>query len=545
MFPSAHIDTFARDNLPPAEHWPDMIFTLPELHFPPRLNAVSALLDRWMPAGHGDRACLISPTETLSYAQVAERVNRLANVLTRDLGMISGHRVLLRAPTSPMLVIAHLAVMKAGGIVVATMPMLRAKELAHPIAKAKIALALCDHRLADELEGAKALAPVLRRIVYWGNGAADSLDAMMARPGYEQFTACDTASDDVCLIAFTSGTTGEPKGTMHFHRDLLASCDSYGKYVLRATPADRFIGSPPLAFTFGLGGLVLFPLRAGASTILLEKAGPDDLLQAIAKFRATICFTAPTAFRAILGKLKDYDISSLRKCVSAGETLPKATFEAWRAATGITPQDGLGSTEMLHIFICCREEEMRAGATGKPIPGYEAKVIDGDGRVVPPGTVGRLAVRGPTGCRYLADERQRNYVQDGWNITGDSYAVDEDGYFIYQARNDDMIVSAGYNIAGPEVEAALMVHSAVAECGVVAAPDDDRGMIVKAYIVLRPGHGGDAALVSALQTHVKATIAPFKYPRAIEFVDQLPRTESGKLQRFALRRRAVNSSVLK
>ncbi|HEX4113084.1 MAG TPA: benzoate-CoA ligase family protein [Stellaceae bacterium] len=523
-----------------------MIFTLPELHYPERLNAVSELLDRWLAAGRGDRPCLVSPTETLTYAQLAERVNRLANVLTRDLDLASGDRVLLRAPTNPMLVVAHLAVMKAGGIVVATMPLLRAKELVHPIVKARIRLALCDRRLADEMEKAKNLAPELQRTVYWSDdGAPDALEAMMARPGYETFTACDTASDDVCLIAFTSGTTGMPKGTIHFHRDLLATCDSYGKHVLGATDEDRFIGSPPLAFTFGLGGLVLFPLRVGAATILLERAGPDDLLPAIEKFRATICFTAPTAYRAMLGKLKGYDISSLRKSVSAGETLPKATFEAWRAATGITPQDGLGSTEMLHIFICCREEEMRAGCTGKPVPGYEARVIDAAGNEVPPGTLGRLAVRGPTGCRYLADERQRNYVQNGWNVTGDTYAMDGDGYFIYQARSDDMIVSAGYNIAGPEVEAALMTHPAIAECGVVGAPDQDRGMIVKAFIVLRPGHAGDATLVAAVQDHVKRNIAPYKYPRAIEFVTQLPRTESGKLQRFALRGRSADSSTLK
>lgn len=539
MFRSAHHDPFARDNLPPPADWPNFIFSLPELKYPERLNAVSHLLDRWVGEGHGNRPCFIAPQETLSYAQVAERVNRLANALTRDLGVVPGARVLLRAPTSPMLAIAHLAVMKAGGIVVATMPLLRAKELAYPIVKAKIKLALCDERLSDEMEKAKFQAPELERIVYWGGGGPNSLEALMARPGYEEFAACDTASDDVCLIAFTSGTTGVPKGTMHFHRDLLATCDTYGKHVLCAVPEDRFIGSPPLAFTFGLGGLVLFPLRAGAATILIEKAGPEELLDAIEKFRATICFTAPTAFRVMLGKLSGRDISSLRKCVSAGETLPKATFEAWRAATGITPQDGLGSTEMLHIFICCREAEMRAGCTGKPIPGYEAKIIDAEGRTVPPGTPGRLAVRGPTGCRYLADERQRNYVQDGWNITGDTYSMDEDGYFIYHARSDDMIVSAGYNIAGPEVEAALLTHPAVAECGVVGAADVDRGMIVKAYVVLQPGFPADPTMVLQLQDHVKATIAPFKYPRAVEFVRQLPRTESGKLQRFNLRQIAA------
>ena len=536
MIPSAHLDTFARDNLPPRAQWPDFLFDLPELKYPERMNCVAELLDRWVASGEGERPCLISPTETLSYAQLAERVNRIANVLTRDLGLVPGNRVLLRGPNSPMMVAAYLAVIKAGGVVVATMPLLRAKEIAYPITKARIRLALCDHRLADEMEKARPLAGELERVVYWGSGAPDALEALMAKPGYETFAACDTASDDVCLIAFTSGTTGEPKGTMHFHRDMLATCDSYGRHVLRADARDRFIGSPPLAFTFGLGGLVLFPLRIGAATILLERAGPDDLLAAIAKFGATICFTAPTAYRAMLAKLGEHDISSLRKCVSAGEALPKATFDAWHAATGIKILDGIGATEMLHIFIGSPEHEIRPGATGRPVPGYEARVVDADGNEVPPGTLGRLAVRGPTGCRYLADKRQRTYVCDGWNITGDTYLMDADGYFWYQARSDDMIVSAGYNIAGPEVETALLAHPAVAECGVVGAPDDERGQIVKAYVVLRPGHTGDAALTKLLQDYVKANIAPYKYPRAIEYVAALPRTQTGKLQRFELRR---------
>jgi 2-aminobenzoate-CoA ligase len=533
MIPSAHLDTFARDNLPPRADWPDFLFSLPELKYPERMNCVTELLDRWIASGHGDRPCLISPVESLNYAQLAERVNRIANALVRDLGLVAGHRVLLRGPNSPMMVAAYLAVIKAGGVVVATMPLLRAKEIAYPIGKAKIRLALCDHRLADEMEKARPLAPDLRRVVYWGGGAADALEALMGKPGYDRFAACDTASDDVCLIGFTSGTTGEPKGTMHFHRDMLATCDSYGHHVLRAGVDDRFIGSPPLAFTFGLGGLVLFPLRVGASTILLEKAAPDDLLAAIGKFKATICFTAPTAYRAMLGKLSEHDISSLRKCVSAGEALPKATFDAWQAATGIKILDGIGATEMLHIFIGSPEDAIRGGATGKPVPGYEARVVDDRGNEVPPGTIGRLAVRGPTGCRYLADERQRQYVQSGWNITGDTYLMDAD-----QARSDDMIVSSGYNIAGPEVEAALLAHPAVAECGVVGAPDDERGQVVKAYVVLRPGYSGDQSTTKVLQEYVKATIAPYKYPRAVEYVTALPRTQTGKLQRFELRRMA-------
>ena len=539
MIPSAHVDTFTRDNLPPAADWPEFTFTLPELRYPDRFNCATELLDRWIARSHGERPCIISPQETWTYANLAERVNRIANVLTRNLGLVPGNRVLLRGPNSPMMVATYFAVIKAGGVVVATMPLLRAKEIAYPLNKAAIRLALCDHRLADEIEKARAAAPGLARIVYWGSGASDALEALMTRPGYETFTACDTASDDVCLIGFTSGTTGEPKGTMHFHRDLLATCDSYGRHVLRAQAADRFVGSPPLAFTFGLGGLVLFPLRVGAATILLEKAPPEELIAAIDKHHATICFTAPTAYRAMLGKLDGNDISSLRTCVSAGEALPKATFEAWRAATGISIMDGIGATEMLHIFIGSPENEIRPGATGRPVPGYEARILDDDGREVPPGTIGRLAVRGPTGCRYLADARQTKYVQGGWNVTGDTYVMDADGYFWYQARSDDMIISAGYNIAGPEVEAALLAHPAVAECGVVGVADDERGQIVTAYVVPAAGTAADAALVRQLQDHVKATIAPYKYPRAIAFVAELPKTQTGKLQRFELRRLAT------
>jgi 2-aminobenzoate-CoA ligase len=545
MIRSAHVDTFARDNLPARGQWPEFLFKLPELNYPDRLNCVSAFVDDWVAAGEGARDCLISPTERLSYGDLAERVNRIANVLTRDLGVVPGNRVLLRGPNSPMMVAAYFAVIKAGAVVVATMPLLRAKEIAFPLTKAEIRLALCDIRLADEMEKARSLAPGLERIVYWGSGAADSLEAMMKKDGYERFAACDTASDDVCLIAFTSGTTGVPKGTMHFHRDMLAICDTFGKYVLRADRDDRLIGSPPIAFTFGLGGLVLFPLRVGATTILLERASPDDLLPAIANLRATICFTAPTAFRAMLGKLANFDLSSLRKCVSAGETLPAATFEAWAAATGIRIIDGLGSTEMLHIFIGSREEDMRPGATGKPVPGYEARVIDEAGRETPTGTPGRLAVRGPTGCRYLGDKRQSEYVQNGWNVTGDTYIKDADGYFRYQARSDDMIISAGYNIAGPEVETVLLTHPAVAECGVVGQPDDERGQIVKAYVVLNQGFAPDAALTRTLQDYVKAAVAPYKYPRAVDYVPNLPRTETGKLQRFELRRRAAESAASK
>jgi 2-aminobenzoate-CoA ligase len=534
---TAHVDSFARDHLPPPDQWPEFIFTRPELQYPERLNCVANFLDRWVEQGSGDAPCIFSPDVNYSYRELQQLVNRIANVLVGELGLVTGGRVLLRSANNPMMVATYLAVLKAGGIVVATMPLLRAKELAYPIQKAKIALALCDGKLADEMEKAKAAAPELKRIVYWGVDQPGALEALIADASPE-FKAVDTASDDICLIAFTSGTTGEPKGTMHFHRDMLAVCDGYARNVLRASAEDRFIGSAPLAFTFGFGG-VLFPMHVGASFVVLEKAGPDDLPVAIERYKATVCFTAPTSYRAMIGKIGSHDISSLRKCVSAGETLPKGTFDAWLKATGIKLMDGIGATEMLHIFISAIEDEIRPGATGKPVPGYEAKIVDDEGRDVPAGTMGRLAVRGPTGCRYLADQRQRKYVRNGWNVTGDTYVMDDDGYFWYQSRSDDMIVSAGYNIAGPDVEAALLTHHAVVECGVVGAPDEARGMIVKAYVVLTSGVAGDSALVTELQDHVKREIAPYKYPRAIEFVTQLPKTETGKLKRFALRQIAA------
>ena len=536
---SAHRDTFARDNLPPPSEWPEFKFTRPELQYPPRLNCVTHFLDRWVDEGRGDEPCAMSLTQSFTYREFEALVNRIANVLVNDLGLVTGGRVLLRSANNPMMVATYMAVLKAGGIVVATMPLLRAKELAYPIAKAKITIALCDGKLRDEMEKARAVSPDLRHVLYWGTEDANGLDARIASAS-DTFAAVDTASDDVCLIAFTSGTTGDPKGTMHFHRDMLAVCDGYAKNVLRASASDRFISSAPLAFTFGFGG-VLFPMHIGASFIVLEKAGPDDLPPAIARFKASVIFTAPTSYRAMLTAYGTHDMSSLRKCVSAGETLPKPTFDAWLKATGLKLMDGIGATEMLHIFISATEDEIRPGATGRPVPGYEAKIVDENGQDAPNGVMGRLAVRGPTGCRYLADERQKKFVQGGWNITGDTYVRDEDGYYWYQSRSDDMIISAGYNIAGPDVEAALLTHDDVIDCGVVGAPDEARGMIVKAYVVLRPGCDGDAALVSALQNHVKREIAPYKYPRAIEFVTQLPKTETGKLKRFTLRQIASGS----
>lgn len=541
MHRSAHVDSFTRDRLPPPEAWPDLLIGPPDFDYPERLNCVSALLDRWIEAGAGDRPCLIAPTATWTYADLAAAVNRIANVLAGPLGIVPGNRVLLRAPNTPMLVAAYLAVMKAGAVAVATMPLLRARELAAPIVKADIRLALCDGRLLADLEAARAMEPRLARIVPFGGGPDDgTLEAMMAEADAD-FRACDTASDDVCLLGFTSGTTGEPKATMHFHRDVMAIADGYGRHVLRAGPDDRFIGSPPLAFTFGLGGLVVFPLAVGASTVLLEKAPPDDLLAAIGRHRATVCFTAPTAYRAMLPKLPEADVSSLRICVSAGEALPRSTFDAWRAATGIDLMDGIGATEMLHIFIGAPADRIRPGSTGLPVPGYEARIVDDSGAEVPRGSPGRLVVRGPTGCRYLDDARQAAYVQDGWNITGDTFLQDADGYFWYQARSDDMIVSAGYNIAGPEVEAALASHPAVADVAVIGVPDPERGMAVAAFVVPRAGFEPGEPLARALQEHAKATIAPYKYPRRIEFRTALPKTPTGKLQRGALRAEAWNA----
>jgi 2-aminobenzoate-CoA ligase len=535
---TAHLDTFARDNLPPRELWPDFSFDLPELRYPRRLNCATELLDRTVERGLGDKAVLHTPNERWTYRELLERANRIARVLTCDFGLVPGNRVLLRAANNPMLVACWFAVLKAGGIAITTMPLLRSRELAVILEKAKIGLALCDERLAEELEQARTRAPVCERICHFDGsgrpGAGAELEARMRRAEPE-FDNVDTSRDDVALIAFTSGTTGRPKGTMHFHRDVMAICDCFPRSTLKPAADDVFIGSPPIGFTFGLGGVVTFPMRVGASAVLLEAAPPDVLLQAIQEFRPSVCFTSPTAYRMMLGKAGELDLSSLTKCVSAGEPLPLATFEAWQKKTGLRIIDGIGATEMLHIFISASGHAIRPGATGRALPGYRAMVVDEAMRPLPPGEVGKLAVRGPTGCRYLADERQAEYVRDGWNLTGDAYKVDEDGYFWFQARTDDMIISAGYNIAGPEVEEALLEHDAVAECAVVGAPDPARGHIVKAFVVPRQGVERSGALRKELQEFVKARIAPYKYPRAVEFLDALPRTETGKVQRFRLR----------
>ena len=537
---TAHVDTFARDHLPPSELQPDFLFDLPSLRFPSQLNCATELLDRRVEAGDGERVCILAPGGVRwTYGDLRREANRIAQVLVHDLGVVPGNRVLLRGPNNPMMVACWFAVMKAGAIAVTTMPLLRARELGQVIDKARITHALCEHALRGELRDAVTQHPVLAHVRYFNDPSGAGLEAEMARyPGH--FDNVATAADDTCILAFTSGTTGQPKATMHFHRDLLAACACWPAHVLRACRDDVFIGSPPLAFTFALGGLVLFPMSIGASTVLLEQASPPHLLEAISAFGATILFTAPTSYRAMAEGARAMSLSAarggpLRKCVSAGEVLPASTRALWKEACGIEMIDGIGATEMFHIFISADEDHARPGATGTVVPGYEARVVDDDGREVAPGTAGRLAVRGPTGCRYLDDARQANYVRDGWNYTGDVYMMDADGYFHFQSRADDMIISAGYNIGSPEVEEALMQHHAVAECAVVGVPDAERGQIVKAYVVTKPGYEPGEGLVRELQDFVKRTIAPYKYPRAVEFIAQLPRTETGKLQRFRLR----------
>ncbi|MGI8666781.1 MAG: AMP-binding protein [Jatrophihabitans sp.] len=530
---SAHVDTFCRDHLPAAEQLPDFV-GLTELGYPERLNCAVELLDAVVRRFGADRPCLLSPdAPAWSYGQLQRTVNQLARVLVEDLGVRTGNRVLLRSPNNPWLVACWLAVLKAGAVAVPTMPLLRAGELATIAEIARVDLALCDHRFLDDLRAARiAQLP----IVACGGPDPDDLTARAAaKPA--TFQAADTAADDVALLAFTSGTTGRPKATMHFHRDLLAIADTFAAQLVRPSPEDVFTGSPPLAFTFGLGGLVVFPLRFGARTLLVERATPDQLAELIQAHRVTVCFTAPTAYRAMLTAGKAAQLRSLRRAVSAGEHLPAATWHAFHQATGVKLIDGIGSTELLHIFLSAADEDIRPGATGRVVPGYQAEIVDDAGRPVPDGTIGRLAVRGPTGCRYLGDERQAAYVQRGWNITGDTFLRDAEGYFYYQARSDDMIVSSGYNISGPEVEEALLAHPDVLECGVVGVFDPDRGQLVTAFVVLATGVTGDAGEVARLQQHVKQQIAPYKYPRAIEFVTELPRTATGKLQRFVLRQR--------
>ncbi len=522
LLPSAHVDTFCRDHLPPDDQWPELVFTLPELHYPDRLNAATALLDDVIARHGGDRPCLHQPgLPTWSYDELLAAANRVAHVLVEDLGIVPGNRVLLRGPNNQWLSAAWFGVLKAGAVLVTTMPLLRTGELQTIHEIAHLDAALVDHRFLDAVE------PLGVPTIAFGDDAW--AERVAAKPA--TFDDVATSSDDVSMLAFTSGTTGRPKATMHFHRDVLAICDTFSRQVLEPEADDVFTGTPPYAFTFGLGGVLLFPLHAGASTLLVERATPPELADLIDAHGVTICFTAPTAYKAMLAAGKT--VPTLRKAVSAGEHLPKATWEAFRDATGVEIIDGIGATEMLHIFVSAAGVDIRPGSTGRAVPGFVATVVGDDGQELPAGTAGRLAVKGPTGCRYLDDPRQTAYVRDGWNLTGDTFVRDDDGYFWYQARSDDMIISSGYNIAAPEVEEALLKHPAVAECAVIGVRDEARGMLVKAYVVV----AADAGEVTAgqLQDFVKAEIAPYKYPRAVEFVDELPRTATGKLQRFRLR----------
>ncbi|QBF33017.1 AMP-binding protein [Thalassococcus sp. S3] len=528
--PSAHVDNFTRDNLPLADAQPD--FLLDGFDYPDRLNAAVELTDAMVEKGFGDHTALIGNGRRRTYKELSDWTNRLAHALVEDIGVKPGNRVLIRSANNPAMVACWLAATKAGAVVVNTMPMLRAGELSAIVDKAEIEFALCDTRLMDELVGCAKDSAHLKSVI--GFDGTSNHDAELDRLALQKpvrFDAVQTGRDDVALLGFTSGTTGNPKATMHFHRDLLIIADGYAREVLGVVPEDVFVGSPPLAFTFGLGGLAIFPLRFGAAATLLEQATPPNMVEIIETYGATVCFTAPTAYRAMLQAMEEgADLSSLRAAVSAGETLPAPVYQEWMDKTGKPMLDGIGATEMLHIFISNRFDDHRPACTGKPVTGYEARILNDAGEEVPRGTVGRLAVRGPTGCRYLADERQAKYVMDGWNITGDSFSMDEDGYLHFAARNDDMIVSSGYNIAGPEVEAALLSHPAVSECAVIGAPDEARGHLVEAHVVLK-----DAATAKDLQDHVKAQIAPYKYPRSVVFCDALPKTQTGKIQRFRLR----------
>ena len=542
LSPSAHLDTFCRDRLPPPDQWPAFRFDLPELVYAERLNCAAELLEVTAARYGADRPCLLSAgesgaAEAWTYGETVRRTNQLAQVLTEDFGLRPGNRVLLRGPNTPWLAAAWLAVIKAGGVTVTTMALLRPREIATITGLTEPSLALCDHRFAADLA---AGAPGLTVITYGGDGPDDLAARCAAKDGV--FTPVDTAADDVAMLASTSGTTGQPKVAMHFHRDVLATADTFSRYLIKPDRGDVFTGTPPLGFTYGLGGLLLFPLRAGASTLLIERATPAELADAIAAHGVTVLSTAPTAYRAMLAAGKASALKNLRRCVSAGEHLPKSVWEDFRRATGIAIIDGIGSTEMLHVFIAAADDDIRPGSTGRAVPGYRARILDSRGEEVPDGEPGRLAVQGPTGCRYLSDERQRTYVQHGWNITGDTYVRDADGYFWYQARSDDMIISAGYNIAGPEVEEALLGHPDVVEVAVIGAPDPDRGMVVQAYVVLREGAPGGPAKVTELQDFTKASIAPYKYPRVIEFVPELPKTISGKTQRYRLREMATRRS---
>ena len=533
--PSAHIDTFSRNNLPPQSHWPE--FLLKDFQYPDHLNVGVELTDLMVEKGFGDNTALIGNGRHRTYKELSDWTNRLAHVLVDDFNVEPGNRVLIRSANTPAMVACWLAATKVGAVVVNTMPMLRAKELAQIIDISEVSHALCDSRLLSEIEEVAQNSETLKHVMSFDG--SQNHDSELDRRALEKpvnYDAVKTGRDDVALLGFTSGATGVPKATMHFHRDLMIIADGYAKEVLGVTPEDIFVGSPPLAFTFGLGGLAIFPLRFGATATLLEAASPPNMIEIIEKYKATVCFTAPTAYRYMLAAMDEgADLSSLRAAVSAGETLPAPVYKDWIEKTGKPMLDGIGATEMLHIFISNRFDDHAPACTGRPVSGYEIKIIDESNNTVPNGTVGRLAVKGPTGCRYLADDRQANYVIDGWNITGDSFSMDDDGYLHFAARNDDMIISGGYNIAGPEVEAALLAHECVAECAVVAAPDAERGSVVQAHVVLKAGYDSSDNTVTQLKDHVKATIAPYKYPRSIVFCESLPKTATGKIQRYLLK----------
>ena len=534
--PTAHIDTFSRDNLPKKSGQPD--FLLSDYHYPDFLNASEELTDVMVGKGFGDNTALIGNGRRRTYKELTDWTNKLANALVENYGVQPGNRVLIRSSNNPAMVACWLAATKVGAVVVNTMPMLRSGELDKIIDKAKISYALCDSRLLVELNKSFKKSKYLKYLIAFDGTANHSseLDEAALEKSVK-FKSVKTGRDDVALLGFTSGTTGEPKATMHFHRDLMIIADGYAKEVLQVDDKDIFVGSPPLAFTFGLGGLAIFPLRYGATATLLEDASPPNMIEIIQKYKATICFTAPTAYNAMLLAMEEgVDLSSLRAAVSAGETLPASVYKNWLKKTGKPMLDGIGATELLHIFISNRFDDHKESCTGKPIKGYEAKIVDENMKELPIGKIGKLAVKGPTGCRYLSDDRQSDYVIGGWNITGDSFHMDNEGYFYFAARNDDMIISSGYNIAGPEIEAALMSHQAVFECAVIGYPDKDRGSIVQAHIVLNDNYVGDESLKKVLQDYVKNNIAPFKYPRSIIFIDALPKTKTGKIQRFRLRK---------
>ncbi|WP_063837077.1 AMP-binding protein [Phaeacidiphilus oryzae] len=545
LSPSAHTDTFCRDRLPPGELWP----VLRPLPVPARLNCATELLDVSALRFGQDRPCLRTPGGGLwTYGDLLRRSNRIARVLTERYGLVPGNRVLLRGPNNPWLVASWFAVLRAGGVVVTSVPLLRAGEVAALAEVTRPDLALCDHRWTEEAEAGLASASPGTPLVRYGDPDSPEDLIALARKAAEDFAPVPTAPDDVALLAPTSGTTGQPKATAHFHRDVLAVADTFSRSVLRPLAADVFAGTPPLGFTYGLGGQLIFPLRVGASVLLLEQPTPDALLDAAGRYGASVLFTAPTAYRAMLaaGPEAARALGGYRRCVSAGEPLPRSVWEEAHRAAGTAIIDGIGSTELLHIFLASADEEIRPGSTGRVVPGYRARVQDEEGVPVPDGTPGLLAVQGPTGCRYLGQagsaEQQRAYVRDGWNLTGDTYVRDPDGYFWFQARSDDMIVSAGYNIAGPEVEAALTAHPEVLEAAVVAAPDALRGQVAAAYVVLAAGAAAGPEKAAELQAFAKERIAPYKYPRIVRFVDRLPRTSTGKIQRYLLRRQAAEQA---